>query len=72
MQELKVIKNKLHDLLAENEKVTDIERLERDDFVIDVERGQKINEEGVKICDEIRKEAEKTTLKLELLKERVQ
>ena len=72
MQELKVIKNKLHDLLAENEKVTDIERLERDDFVIDVERGQQINEEGEKICDEIRKEAEKTTLKLELLKERVQ
>jgi hypothetical protein len=59
-------------LLAENEKVTDIERLERDDFVIDVERGQQINEEGEKICDEIRKEAEKTTLKLELLKERVQ
>ena len=72
MQELKIIKNKLHDLLAENEKVTDIERLERDDFVIDVERGQQINEEGEKICDEIRKEAEKTTLKLELLKERVQ
>ena len=39
MQELKVIKNKLHDLLAENEKVTEIEKLERDDFVIDVERG---------------------------------
>jgi hypothetical protein len=72
MQELKVIKNKLHDLLAENEKVTDIERLERDDFVIDVERGQQINEEGEKICDEIRKEAEKTTLKLELLKDLVQ
>jgi hypothetical protein len=46
MQELKVIKNKLHDLLAENEKVTDIERLERDDFVIDVERGDQINQEG--------------------------
>lgn len=72
MQELKVIKNKLHDLLAENEKVTDIERLERDDFVIDVERGEQINHEGEQICEEIRKEAEKTTLKLELLKERVQ
>jgi hypothetical protein len=46
MQELKVIKNKLHDLLAENEKVTEIERLERDDFVIDVERGEQINTEG--------------------------
>jgi hypothetical protein len=40
MQELKVIKGKLVDLLAENEKVTDIERLERDDFVIDVERSE--------------------------------
>lgn len=40
MEELKVIKNKLHDLLAENEKVTEIERLERDDFVIDVERSE--------------------------------
>ncbi len=72
MQELKVIKGKLVDLLAENEKVTDIERLERDDFVIDVERSEQINLEGENICEEIRKEAEKTTLKLELLKERVQ
>ena len=72
MQELKVIKCKLVDLLAENEKVTDIERLERDDFVIDVERSEQINLEGENICEEIRKEADKTTLKLELLKERVQ
>ena len=72
MQELKVIKGKLVDLLAENEKVTDIERLERDDFVIDVERSEQINQEGESICEEIRMEAEKTTLKLELLKERVQ
>lgn len=43
MEELKVIKNKLHDLLAENEKVTEIEKLERDDFVIDVERSEQIN-----------------------------
>jgi hypothetical protein len=57
--------------LAENEKVTDIERLQRDDFVIDVERTEQINIEGEQICEEIRKEAEKTTLKLELLRERV-
>ncbi len=36
--ELDAIRKKLHELLAENEKVTDIERLQRDDFVIDVER----------------------------------
>jgi hypothetical protein len=43
MQELAVIRTKLNELLAENEKVTDIERLERDDFVIDVERSIKVN-----------------------------
>lgn len=36
--ELSQIKDKLNALLAENERVTDIERLERDEFVIDVAR----------------------------------
>lgn len=36
MEELGVIKMKLVDLLEENDRVTDIEKLERDDFVIDV------------------------------------
>ena len=52
--------------------MSEIERLQRDDFVIDVERTEHINQEGEQICEEIRKEAEKTTLKLELLRERVQ
>lgn len=52
--------------------MSEIERLQRDDFVIDVERTEQINQEGEQICEEIRKEAEKTTLKLELLRERVQ
>lgn len=72
MQELGVIRTKLNDLLQENEKVTEIEKLERDEFVIDVERSERVNQEGENICEEIRKEAEKTTLKLELLRERVQ
>ena len=71
MSELNIIKSKLNELLEENERVTDIEKLERDEFVIDVEKRDTVNTEGEKICDEIRKEAEKTTLKLELLKERV-
>ena len=71
MSELEVIKQKLYELLDENDKVTEIERLERDEFVIDVEKRDKVNEDGEKVCDEIRKEAEKTQLKLELLKERV-
>ena len=71
MSQLAVIKTKLNDLLQENEKVTEIEKLERDDFVIDVDRSEQVNQEGEKICEEIRKEAEKTSLKLELLRERV-
>ena len=70
--ELEAIRKKLHEILAENQKVSEIERLQRDDFVIDVERTEQINQEGEQICEEIRKEAEKTTLKLELLRERVQ
>ena len=72
MGELGVIRSKLNDLLIENDKVTDIERLERDEFVIDIKRSEQVNVEGENICDEIRKEADKTVLKLELLRERVQ
>lgn len=52
--------------------MSEIERLERDEFVIDVERSEQVNAEGQRVCEDIRKEAEKTTLKLELLRERVQ
>ena len=72
MSELHIIRTKLGDLLVENEKVSDLERLDRDEFVIDVDRSSKDNVEGQNICEEIRKEAEKTVLKLELLRERVQ
>ena len=67
-----MIKDKLFALLAENERVTDIERLDRDEFVIDTDRRDKVVDEGEKECDEIRKEAERTVLKLQLLRERVQ
>ena len=72
MSELNVIRQKLNELLDENDRVTEIERLERDEFVIDVESQEQVNVEGEKICEEIRKEAEKTVLKLELLRDRVQ
>lgn len=36
MRELDTIKNELKLLLEENDKVTDIEQLDRDEFVIDV------------------------------------
>ena len=57
--------------MAENDRVTDIEKLERDEFVIDVPRQSKVISEGDKECEDIRKEAEKTVLRLELLRNRV-
>jgi len=71
MSDLNKIKDKLMSLLEENERVTDIERLDRDEFVVDVPRKEKVVAEGDKECEEIRKEAEKTVLRLELLRERV-
>jgi len=38
MEQLTVIQKKLRDLLSENERVTEIEKLERDEFVIDVQK----------------------------------
>lgn len=69
--ELNKIKDKLLALLAENDRVTDIEKLERDEFVIDVPRQSKVISEGEKECSDIRNEAEKTVLRLELLRDRV-
>jgi hypothetical protein len=69
--ELSKIKDKLIALLAEKDRVTDIERLERDKFVIDVPRWDKVLREGEKECEYIRKEAEKKILRLELQRDRV-
>jgi len=38
MRELNGIKDSLRDLLEENDRVTDIEKLVRDEFVVDVSR----------------------------------
>jgi len=71
LNELTQIKDNLLQLLAENEQATDIEKLERDEFVIDIGRRDKIEREGEQESEEIRQEAEKTVLRLELLRERV-
>jgi hypothetical protein len=71
VSDLSKIKDKLLALLADNERVSEIERLERDEFVIDVIRKDRVYSEGEKECEDIRKEAEKTVLRLELLRERV-
>jgi hypothetical protein len=64
MDELEKIQRKLHEILADNEKVVDIEKLERDEFVVDVERQQEFIELGENTCNEIKQDAEKETLKL--------
>jgi hypothetical protein len=46
MSELHVIKSKLSELLDENNRVSEIERLERDEFVIDIDRQNRFNEKG--------------------------
>lgn len=46
--------------------------LERDEFVIDTERRDKIEREGTQECADIRAEAERTVLRLELLRDRVE
>ena len=49
----------------------EIEKLERDEFVIDVEKQDQFIQEGDNVCSDIRNEADKTNLRLELLRERV-
>lgn len=71
MGDLVKIRNKLQELLQENDSVTEIEKLERDDFVIDIEKRDHFEEQGENVCKEIRNQASKTILTLELLKERV-
>lgn len=72
MIELNVIKQRLQELLKENDRVTDIERLERDEFIVDISKQLEFLKNGEDVCEEIRKEAEKTNLRLELMKEKVQ
>ena len=71
MEELQMIEKSLTKMIDENSHVTDIEMLERDEFVVDVMRQDKFVAEGEKVCDKIRKEAEKNVLRLQLLRERV-
>lgn len=58
-------------LLAENESCTEIEKLERDEFVIDVPRKDKVETAGDVECTAIRDEAKKTVLRLDLLRSRL-
>ena len=70
-KELKSLQAKLYELLEDNKKAQDIEQLERDEFVIDTNKKQHIEQEGEKERDKIRKEAKRKELEYECLKERV-
>ena len=51
--------------------MTDIEKLERDEFVIDVPKADALWKNGEDVSNDIRKKAEVTSLTMQLLKERV-
>ena len=70
MHELNGIKENLKMLLDENERVTEIEQLDRDEFVIDIARKNKREKQGDDLCSDIRKKCEVTSLTMQLLKER--
>ena len=69
--ELTKIKQRLNDLLHKNEEAPDIEKLEREEFVIDVWRKEAMLKSRDEDCDNIRKEMNFENLKLELLKARI-
>ena len=54
MKELSKIKDGLMTLIAENIRCTEIEKLERDEFVIEINRRDQVSEEAEKECEEIR------------------
>lgn len=62
MRELNGIKDSLRELLEENERVTDIEKLVRDEFVIDTSRKSMLEKQGDDLCTDIRKKCEVTSL----------
>ena len=67
-----MLQKKLKELLSENERVTEIEMLERDEFVIDLLKQRQFVDEGDNVCSDIKKEAERTNLKLQLLRDRIE
>lgn len=70
MKELGGIKDNLRELLEANERATNIEKLDRDDFVVDVARKATLEKQGDDLCSDIRKKCEVTSLTMQLLRER--
>jgi hypothetical protein len=71
MDKLGILQARLGELLRENEGVSEIEKLQREEFCIDTDREIHVKSQGSKWCTEIKEESEKKCLVLELLRERV-
>jgi len=70
-KELKNLQNKLYSLLEDNKKAQDIEQLEREEFVIDLDRKTKLEFTGDAERESIRKEAQRKELEYECLRDRI-
>ena len=74
MRELHDIRASLQDMLNHNKHVAEeapLEELDRDEFVIDVARKDKLWDDCMKVCQDIRSEAERNILMVQLLRSRV-
>ena len=68
---LQEIKDKLAALLKANDKAPDLEKLDRDEFVLDLEAKKKIEEKGRLAAEALKREAKKKNLAQELLQQRI-
>ena len=70
-QELRHVKESLKALLEKNSEVPDIEKLDREEFLIDRQRKVRMLEERDQECIKLRKLAAKENLRNEVLKQRI-
>jgi hypothetical protein len=71
VQTLSDIKSKLQELLMQNDYADDLEKLERDDFVIDLEGRDKILREGEEKRQQMKAEAQRENYKNEILYQKI-
>ena len=68
---LEGLRKNLGEYLRHNQDVEENEQLEREEFVINQQKEEGLEQETGKLCDEIRVKAEKDNLKLQLLHSKV-
>jgi WD40 repeat protein len=65
------IQDKLYAMLKANEKAPDLEKLDRDEFILDLKAKKKIEDLGKERAKQLKEEAKKKNLAQELLQKRV-